>query len=157
MTSLAIDRRWLLTGGAAALLGLAGRGAFADVLMSETDSIVRGDGPLASQMRLGELLIRYLARHRSADAADSANVVVSPASLAAILSLVDLGGSGAMHSAIHRALGYRRTARRKAEDDLASLRTSVSALVAQGGKNGDKNGPLVLANLVAFDRSIRPR
>ena len=92
MTSLAIDRRWLLTGGAAALLGLAGRGAFADVLMSETDSIVRGDGPLASQMRLGELLIRYLARHRSADAADSANVVVSPASLAAILSLVDLGG-----------------------------------------------------------------
>jgi len=153
MKSLAIDRRWLLTGAAAALLGLTGQGALADVLFSEADSVVRGDGPLASQMRLGELLIRYLARHRKADAADGANVVVSPASLAAILSLVDLGGSGAMHAGIHRALGYRRTTRRKAEDDLAALRTSVSALVAQGGKDG----PLVLANLVAFDRSIRPK
>jgi serpin B len=153
MESLAIDRRWFLTSTIAALLGLAGRGAFADVLISETDSVVRGDGPLASQMRLGELLIRYLARHRSADSADGVNVVVSPASLAAILSLVDLGGNGAMHAGIHRALGYRRTARRKAEDDLAALRRSVSALITQGGKDG----PLVLANLFAFDRSIKPK
>jgi serpin B len=157
MESLAIDRRWLLTGGAAALLGLAGRGALADVLMSDTGSVVRGDSPLASQMRLGELLIRYLARHRSADSDNGVNVVVSPASLAAILSLIDLGGSGAMHAAIHRALGYRRTARRKAEDDLAALRTGVSALVAESGKGGGKDGPLALANLVAFDRSIRPK
>jgi serine protease inhibitor len=156
MTSPAIDRRWILTGGAAALLGLTGR-ALADVLIPETDSVVRGDGPLASQMRLGELLIRYLARHRKADAADGANVVVSPASLAAILSFVDLGGSSAMHAGVHRALGYRRTTRRRVRDDLAALRTSVSALVAQGGRDGGRDGPLVLANLVAFDRSIRPK
>lgn len=153
MKPMAIDRRWLLSGGAAALLGLTGRGALADVLLAETDSLVRGDGPLASQMRLGELLIRYLARHGKADAGTGANVVVSPASLAAILSLVDLGGNGGMHTAIHRALGYKRAARNKAEKDLAGLRRSVSALVAQGGKDG----PLMLANLVAFDRSIKPK
>src|SRR5207245_10652220 len=58
-----------------------------------------------------------------------------------------------MHSAIHRALGFRRGARRKVENDLGALRKSVSALIAQGGKDG----PLVLANLVALDRSIRPK
>jgi serine protease inhibitor len=80
-------------------------------------------------------------------------VVVSPASLAAILSLADLGASPAMHRAIHRALGFRRTARRKAESDLLMIRSSVSTMIAQGRKDG----PLVLANLVAFDRATRPK
>jgi len=154
MKPLAIDRRWLLKGGAGVLAGLIGSSALADVLTTDNDSVAAGDGLLASQMRLGELLIRYLARHRRADSAQGsnlgANVVVSPASLAAILSLVDLGGSGAMHAAIHRTLGFKRTARRKAEKDLESLRRSVSALIAQGSSNkGGKDGPLVLANLVA--------
>ena len=162
MKPLAIDRRWLLKGGAGVLAGLIGSSALADVLTTDNDSVAAGDGLLASQMRLGELLIRYLARHRRADSAQGsnlgANVVVSPASLAAILSLVDLGGSGAMHAAIHRTLGFKRTARRKAEKDLESLRRSVSALIAQGSSNkGGKDGPLVLANLVAFDRAIEPK
>jgi hypothetical protein len=34
----------------------------------------------------------------------------------------------------------------------------VSALIGRGGKDGrDKDGPLALANLLAFDRSTRPR
>jgi serpin B len=157
MKPFAIDRRSLVKGGVGALAGLISHGAIADVLTTDDDSVVGGDGPLASQMRLGELLIRYLAHHRKADSAQGgnlgANLVVSPASLAAILSLVDLGGSSAMHAAIHRTLGFRRTASRKAERDLEHLRRNVSALIAQGGRDG----PLVLANLVAFDRSIRPK
>jgi serpin B len=116
-----------------------------------------GDGVLAAQMRLGELLIRQLAARKEPDAGDNvspnANIIVSPASLAAILSLVDLGGSGAMHQAIHRALGFKGTARRTAEKDLKAMRDSVFAMVAQSRKDS----PLVLANLVAFDRATRPK
>jgi serine protease inhibitor len=153
MKPILIERRQLLLGGAGALLGLVSSASLADVLMTDTDSAVGGDGPLTAQMRLGELLVRYLANHRQAGDGDGTNVVVSPASLAAILSLVDLGADPTMHSAIHRALGFRRGARRKVENDLGALRKCVSALIAQGGKDG----PLVLANLVAFDRSIRPK
>jgi serpin B len=155
MKPILIERRQLLLGGVGTLLGLISSTSLADVLTADTDSAVGGDGPLTAQMRLGELLIRYLASHRPAGDRDgtNTNVVVSPASLAAILSLVDLGADPTMHSAIHRALGFRRGVRRKVDDDLGALRRSVSALIAQGGKDG----PLVLANLVALDRSIRPK
>jgi len=152
-----VDRRSLLQGSLGALLGLIDSPAFADVLVTDNGALAGGDGVMAAQMRLGEYLIRYIAAHKGGSASERAkadpNVVVSPASLAAILSLIDLGGSPAMHQGIHRALGYKRSARRKAEKELLAMRSSVSAIIAQSRKDG----PLALANLVAFDRSVRPK
>ena len=154
MTEKLIERRRLLQGGLAALLGLMSSASLAEVLGTGSGAATGDEGPLAAQLRLGGLLIRYLAGHKKVGAgvADTGgNVVVSPASLAAILSFVDLGGSNRMHSAIHRALGFKSAARRSR--DLQGLRNSVSALIAQGGKDG----PLLLANLIAFDRATRPK
>ncbi|HLZ03731.1 MAG TPA: serpin family protein [Bradyrhizobium sp.] len=159
MKPMWVQRRWLLKGGFTALLGLIGGSSLADVLVTDNDAIMGDDGVLAAQMRLGGLLIRHLAGHKEIGAVDgakdntNANVVVSPASLAAILSLVDLGASPAMRRAIHRALGFKRTARHKAEKDLREMRRSVSGIIAQSRKDG----PLVLANLVAFDRAVDPK
>jgi len=157
MKPMLVDRRGLLCGSLGALLGLAGSSALADVLVTDNEALAGGDGVMAAQMRLGEYLIRYLAAHKGGSASERAkadpNVVVSPASIAAILSLIDLGGSPAMHQGIHRALGYKRTARRKAEKELLAMRSSVSAIIAQSRKDG----PLALANLVAFDRASRPK
>src|ERR1700753_26272 len=102
MTQKLFGRRRLLQGGVAALLGLMSRRSFAEVLQSGNEAITGDDGLLAAQLRLGELLIRHLAGHKAGagTANTSGNVVVSPASLAAILSFVDLGGSNRMHSAI---------------------------------------------------------
>ena len=102
-------------------------------------------------------MIRYLGSHKGPGSKDSAeaagHVVVSPASRAAILSLVDLGGSPLMHSAIHRTLGFRQAVRRKELRELASLRSSVSAIIRGSGKDG----PMVMANLVAFHRATKPK
>lgn len=113
---------------------------------------------MPAQLRLGENLIRILAGQGKAGAAADANLIVSPASLAAILSFVDLGASQPMRAALHRTLGFRHAARSRADGDLKVLRTMVSALIGRSGKDGrDKDGPLALANLLAFDRSTRPR
>ena len=115
MDPMMIERRQLLQGGFGVLLGLISSASLADVLVTDNATVVEGDGPLAAQLRLGELLIRYLAGQKDTGTRESAgaNVVVSPASLAAILSFVDLGGSNRMHAAIHRALGFRTEARRQ--------------------------------------------
>lgn len=159
MKQMQLERRSLLKGGIAAMLSLASRASLADVLTSDDAAgLANGDDSvLAAQLRLGEQLIRHLASHRAAGTRDggeaAGNVVVSPASLAAILSLIDLGGSPLMHQAIHRTLGFRRATRRKESQDLAGLRNSVSAVIRDSGKDG----PLALANLVAFDRVVKPK
>ena len=58
-----------------------------------------------------------------------------------------------MHTAIHRTLGFNRATRRRTDDDIKTLRDGVSAIIARSASDG----PLVLANLLAFDRSTRPR
>jgi serpin B len=158
MKQMWVERRWLLKGGLGVLAGLMSHASLADVLVTDDAAMTAGDdGVLGAQLRLGEQLMRYLASHKPLGAKDSAeatgHVVVSPASLAAILSLVDLGGSPVMHSAIHRTLGFRHAVRRKELGDLASLRNSVSAIIRQSGKDG----PMVMANLVAFDRVTKPK
>ena len=153
MRRLSIERRFLLKAGLGALFGLANSAALADILGNDVgsdDKAIGGDDLAAAQSRLGENLIRILAgRAKSA----GGNVVVSPASLAAILSLVDLGASRPLHAAIHRTLGFKRVARRKVDDEVNALRQSVSAILARSGENS----PLALANLIAFDRAARPR
>jgi serine protease inhibitor len=158
MQSMSAERRLLLKAGLGALLGLFNRASFADILEAGARDArgPGGDGLLSAQVRLGENLIRILAGQGKAGA--DANLIVSPASLAAILSFVDLGASQPMRAALHRTLGYRHAARSRADGDLEALRTMVSALIGRSGKDGrDKDGPLALANLLAFDRSTRPR
>jgi serine protease inhibitor len=155
MKRIGIERRWLLKGSLGALLGLMGRDALADIL--EAGGGVDGKGPgsdglLAAQSRLGENLIRYLAAHRTAS--EGGNLIVSPASLASILSFVDLGANPALRTAIHHALGFNRGTRRRVDEDLKALRDGVSSIIAHSDK---QDGPLTLANLLAFDRSVKPR
>ena len=147
-----IERRQLLQGGLGALLSLISTASLADVLLPDIATVIDGDGLLSAQLRLGDLLIRYLAGGKDGAPKESiSNVVISPASLAAVLSFVDLGGSNKMHAAIHRALGFKLAERRS--KDLAGLRTSVAGLIRQSSKDG----PLVLANLIAFDRVVKPK
>jgi serine protease inhibitor len=157
MKPLSVERRFLLKAGLVGLAGLANSYAYAAILdaasaTSPNNKATGSDDLLAAQTQLGENLIRYLADRGKAEA--SGNFVVSPASIASILSFVDLGAGNMMRAAIHRTLGFKRVARRaQADEDLRALRDSVSAIVAKSA--GDS--PLALANLLAFDRAVRPK
>jgi serine protease inhibitor len=157
MKPLTIERRLLLKAGLVGLAGLANSYAYAAILdaasaTNPNNKAIGSDDLLAAQAQLGENLIRYLAGRGKADAAG--NFVVSPASIASILSFVDLGAGNMMRSAIHRTLGFKRAAlRQQADEDLRALRNSVSAIIAKS--TGDS--PLALANLLAFDRTVRPK
>jgi len=156
MKPLSVERRLLLKAGLVGLAGLANSYAYAAILdaasaTNPNNKAIGSDDLLAAQAQLGENLIRYLAGRGKADAAG--NFVVSPASIASILSFVDLGAGNVMRSAIHRTLGFQRVTRRAADEDLRALRNSVSAIIAKSA--GDS--PLALANLLAFDRAVRPK
>ncbi len=151
-----MDRRLLLKSGLALLLALTGSNSFAEIVDAASHDHAKAIGPdglLRSQLRLGDDLVRYLAGHPKRNAAANAIVVVSPASLAVILSFVDLGASPALRSAIHQVLGFRSSGQGGLDGDLTALSDGVAAIIGQSGPNG----PLVLANLLAFDRTTKPR
>jgi len=152
MRRISVERRLLLKAAAGAVFGLINGASLADILQaggSPDSKGPSGDDLSSAQSRLGENFIRTLADHGKA----GTNLIASPASLAAILSFVDLGANSLMRSAIHRTLGFKPAAKRRTEQDLAALRNSVSTISARTAASG----PLVLANLLAFDLSTRPR
>jgi serpin B len=157
MKQMSLERRLLLKAGLAGLAGLANSYAYAAILdaagaTKPGNKAIGSDDLFGAQAQLGENLIRYLAGRGKANAAG--NFIVSPASIASILSFVDLGAGNQMRTAIHRTLGFRRVARRQqADEDLRALRNSVSAIIAKSAGGG----PLALANLLAFDRAVRPK
>ncbi len=156
MRRISVERRLLLKAAAGAVFGLINGASLADILQAGGGPEPKGpngDDLLSAQSRLGENLIHYLADHAKVGAKASANLIVSPASLASILSFVDLGANSLMRSAIHRTLGFKPAAGRRTAQDLAALRNSVSAISARTAAGG----PLALANLLAFDLSTRPR
>src|SRR5258707_14564419 len=142
MKSMSAERRLLLKAGLGTLLGLVNRASLADILEAGAPDAKGpgGDGLLPAQLRLGENLIRILVGQGKAGAAADANLIVSPASLAAILSFVDLGESQPMRAALHRTLGFRHAARSRADGDLKVLRTMVSALIGRSGEDGRCQG-----------------
>jgi serine protease inhibitor len=161
MTRMSAERRLLLRATLGAAFGLINGAALADILQAgggldhgQRDANAVGD-LLSAQSRLGANLIRVLADHAKEGTrpGSDANLIVSPASLAVILSFVDLGANAPMRSAIHRTLGFAPAARQRTERDLAALRDAVAATNARSAAEG----PLVLANLLAFDLSTRPR
>ncbi|HXY90830.1 MAG TPA: serpin family protein [Xanthobacteraceae bacterium] len=103
---------------------------------------------LAAEARLSLRLIGELAKDRGR----GNNLVVSPASLAAVLSLLDIGADAQMRAAIHKALGFDPD-RPDAAGDLEYLR----ALVTKLGKGvEDKDTLLALANWIVFDPKSAP-
>ena len=154
MRRMSVERRLLLKTAASAAFGLVNGATLADILQpdSSADAKNRGREDLSvAQLRLGEDLIRHIADHGKAGA--GGNLIVSPASVASSLSFVDLGASNPMRAAIHQALGFKPAAKRQIEQDLSALRNSVSAIIARSSSDG----PLALANLLAFDLSTKPR
>jgi serine protease inhibitor len=153
MKRISVERRLLLKATAGAAFGLVNGASLAEILQaggSDAKSPGRDDLSVA-QSRLGENLIRYLVDHGEAGA--GGNLIVSPASLASALSFVDLGASNLMRAAIHQTLGFKPAAKRRTEQDLSALRSSVSAIIGRSAADG----PLALANLLAFDLSTKPR
>src|ERR1700753_1982708 len=99
MEPMSFERRLLLKAGLAGLAGLAGSYANAAILdaasaTSPINKMIGSDELLAAQAELGENLTRTLSSRGKADAAG--NFVVSPASIASILSFVDLGAGTMM-------------------------------------------------------------
>ena len=154
MRRMSVERRLLLKAAASAAFGLVNGATLADSLQPDGSADVKNPGRddlSVAQLRLGENLIRHIADHGKASA--GGNLIVSPASVASSLSFVDLGASNPMRAAIHQALGFKPAAKRQIEQDLSALRNSVSAIIARSSSDG----PLALANLLAFDLSTKPR
>jgi serine protease inhibitor len=108
-----------------------------------------GDRVLAAQSRLSLQLIQRLANERGA----GGNLVVSPASLAAVLSLLDVGADAPMRAALYKTLGFDADHPNAAAADLENLR----ALVTKLGKGvEDKDTTLRLANWIVFDPQSQP-
>ena len=151
MRRMSVERRLLLKAAASAAFGLVNGATLADILQPDGSADAKNPGRddlSVAQLRLGENLIRHIADHGKAG-----NLIVSPASVASSLSFVDLGASNPMRAAIHQALGFKPAAKRQIEQDLSALRNSVSAIIARSSSDG----PLALANLLAFDLSTKPR
>jgi serine protease inhibitor len=80
------------------------------------------------------------------------NIVVSPASLAAVLALLELGADRRMRRALHRTLGFDRRAAPAAAAELDGLRTTIANLTTARSESG----PFTLANAVVFDPAAVP-
>jgi serine protease inhibitor len=108
-----------------------------------------GDRVLAAQSRLSLQLIQQLANERGA----GGNLVVSPASLAAVLSLLDVGADAPMRAALYKTLGFDAEHPNAAAADLENLRALVTKL-SKGVE--DKDTTLKLANWIVFDPQSQP-
>jgi len=94
-----------------------------------------------AQARLGFRLIDQMRRD------GKTNVVVSPASLAGVLALLDLGANAEMRAALARTLGFENGADAAAQ--LAALRVVAAPASEEGG-------PLAVANAMVLDPRAAP-
>jgi len=145
-TSLAAVLAWLIGPGAAL------RAADIPLPRLILSSVRDDERPIAMQARFAFNLVRELdrANPRGANARGN-NIVVSPASLAAVLSYLDLGADAALQNAIRRTLGFATPRAANEIADLESMRLTFAKF--QGTAN---KGPLLLANAIVFDPASRP-
>jgi serine protease inhibitor len=78
------------------------------------------------------------------------NLAASPASLAAVLALLDLGANPEMRLALLKTLAFEQASNGESASKLAALRASAKSV--QGGAGG----PLKSANAIVFDRKAAP-
>lgn len=160
MSVFGMDRRSVLKAalgmlaGASAVAPTSRSGSAAELALPQTPSPAKFSHPidaatlLDAQLWLGNNLIDHLAR---ADRGRR-NIVVSPASLTAILAFLDIGASNQMRAALHRSLGLSVVAGRKTSDDFSGIRSTVASVL----KRANEDGPLTLANMIVFDLASRP-
>ena len=110
-------------------------------------ALLTPDRLLDAQGRLGFSLLSGLAKTRQA----GENVVLSPASLAAVLSLLDVGADAKMRVALHKTLGFDAPDNKTASDDLMEVRNAVRDLLRA------TDGPLLLANALVIDPEVKPK
>ena len=149
-----IDRRSLLRSlgsllNAAVLYGATSASGVAREVGTEgSGGRISPERLLQAQLNLARSLIGKMAR----DTAAGSNVVVSPASLTAILALLDLGASSRMHTALHKCLGFAAADRKMSVNDFEGIRTVSADLT----RRSQVAGPLTLANVLVFDPATRP-
>ena len=103
---------------------------------------------IAAQASLSYRLAAELAKEKPA----GPNFVASPASLVSVFSLLELGASKTMRSALYGTLGFGKApADTAAAADFKALRGSVTALTKP-----PQGGPLSFANAVLFDAGAQP-
>jgi len=143
-----------LRGAAAALATLAMLAAPADAQDGPRRGVTRGattrasaaegaataDRLMAAQGVLATRLLDSLGGRNA-----TANIVVSPASLAGALAAIELGADEPLRRSLHQTLGFKNPA--AASMDFDALRK------ATGRTDG---GPLASANAVVFDRATAP-
>src|SRR5271165_1554372 len=98
------------------------------------------------QSRLGFRLIAGMSEKANGDG----NLIVSPASLAAVLALLDLGANAEMRAAMLKVLAFEDEAGAGVGSTLAGLRASMKIAQADAG------GPLASANAIVFDPKAAP-
>ena len=133
-------RRDFMAGTGALLLSGLPRTALANVSGSA--------GLLAAQARLNASLVGQLQGSRR----NGENIVVSPASLSAILAVLAQGADAPMQAAIHKCLGLDGGPA-AAASDLQALRSKLRNV----GLSRDENGAtFTLANLIVIDPKSQP-
>ena len=103
---------------------------------------------VGAQLRLGKNLVEKLSSGRKSE---QPNVIVSPASLAMVFAMLDMGADEQMRAAIRKTLGFR-VARGATKGDLEGLRAMATLVL----KRADEAGPLALANMIVFDPASKP-
>jgi serpin B len=98
------------------------------------------------QSRLGFRLIAEMARQENGEG----NLIVSPASLAAVLALLDLGANAEMRAGLFKALAFDKSSPEVTASTLAALRASVKTM------QSDASGTLKSANAIVFDPKAAP-
>jgi serine protease inhibitor len=154
MSSRGMNRRYFVQAGLAAVSTAAARSALAypGILLLDDDTgqsapRLAPDLVLPSQLRLGHHLVGHLA------GGAGANVMVSPASLAAVLTMLSTGANLPLRHAIHHVLGFADPSRRAAARDISALNAAIGQTLRQA--NGQS--PLAVANMIVFDPASKPR
>ena len=99
-----------------------------------------------AQSALGFRLIAAMARQPNGDG----NLMVSPASLAAVMALLDLGANADMRAGVYKVLGFEEGTPEISADRLAALRATVKLM------QSDAEGALTSASSIVFDPAAAP-
>jgi len=106
---------------------------------------------LAAQIRLSDRLVTAL--ERDPKRKEGGNVIVSPASLAGIMALLDIGADAKMRGAIFDTLGFTPALGHEPGSDLEGLRATVSKAASDSREGIAK---FTIANSVVFDPKSPP-
>jgi serpin B len=103
-----------------------------------------------AQMRLTAKLVAELGKEPNRQ---SPNIVVSPASIAGVMTLLDIGADMKMRGAIWDMLGFRPALGHDAQSDLAALRVTITKAPLN---QKPEDAKFDLANIVMFDPMSHP-